>query len=225
MEQKKTLTFYLAHPRLDMREVRDWQLHMEDSYSIKFENPFYRNNTETEIIKKIDMQKGYNYTMADSNKVTEGDLHLIKKRDTDGLVAIVTEAPTLGTPMEIFFNNYLWCKPTFIIAPESVQTNKGNWHPIGNHPWIQRYADKIFAGKQEFEEGMASGEIYDIVKNKDESLRWEKIVDIISEMKANSNGHGRELADRFVKNILTTLYEPSDSNYEHVMDLAKCLRV
>lgn len=134
------MKLYLAHPILDRDWVRQAELRMESEIEIEFDNPFY-DGRERGDIKAIDAgtTQPYDVTL-DYADIAKGDLEAIDY--CDGLVAIVTTSPSIGTYMEIFYNSYVLKRPTYLIIMNEE---------FATHPWLRFCATNIFPTIETFE--------------------------------------------------------------------------
>lgn len=112
------IVLYLAHPVFIKAEVRAWQLEAEKRLGILFFNPF--NDKEDKGIQMIDSDKTgnllYNRSSLPSNEIVPPDLALIDL--CNGLIAIFTDKPSAGTPMEFFYSARDNRFPTFAMTKE-----------------------------------------------------------------------------------------------------------
>jgi len=139
-------TLYLAHNFNIRKQMRKWELKIEDKYNINLDNPFYdHDRNDIKALDKLEddspeqvkyFKERNTLTMVDS--IVEGDLELIRK--SDGLITKIKSA-SIGTSMEIFFASRILRIPVYII------TNAN----IANHPWIKKHATKVFSNTVEFE--------------------------------------------------------------------------
>lgn len=152
----KDIRLYLAHPVLLRREIRNWELVIESRYDVDFINPFYDSHTTTEnrAINTLDDKKNYEYSKRDAYNIVRTDLHSIQQ--ADGIVAFLDDTPSIGTIMEICYNHQFH-KPTFVVAPDFAIMKDGYKHPIGNHPWVQYHATRVFKKEVDFEDFIARG--------------------------------------------------------------------
>lgn len=118
------MKLYLAHPSANRVAVRDWEVKFERATGVKLVNPFedveWREDTHTRVV--------------------EGDLSAIDS--CDGVVAVLTNNPMMGTPMEMFYA-YTERKPLIVISPYS-----NLWL---EHPWVRTVADMVLPSFREFE--------------------------------------------------------------------------
>lgn len=138
-------TFYIAHNFFDRKMIRKWELKLEAKYNINIDNPFY--DCDRSDIKRLDQMKDNSKEQLEYFKkrntkeqvdlIVDGDLDMIRKGD--GLITMLN-SPSFGTPMEIFFAARILRIPVYVI------TSKYTYHP-----WIQKYATRIFRNKTEFE--------------------------------------------------------------------------
>jgi len=142
----KVENFYMAHPFELRRTVRKWELRMESKYNINLDNPFY-DHTRSDIDnldalkENSKAQKEYfrqRNTPETINRIVDGDLKSI--RQSDGLIAYL-DKKGIGTPMEIFFAARILHIPVYIITKKFTY-----------HPWIMKYATKIFPHRTAFEQ-------------------------------------------------------------------------
>jgi len=147
----KKQTFYLAHHTADRKEVKKWEERLELLYDIDLINPFYdkRNALESIVVTFADKSnvgdlanlKGKFYTKEYSKMLVFNDIMHI--RNTDGIVAFVSNPPSIGTSMEIFYGHYEG-KKVYTIFHDSKDINM-------YHPWIQTCSTKVFKKKEDFE--------------------------------------------------------------------------
>jgi nucleoside 2-deoxyribosyltransferase len=136
--------FYLAHPIKDRHEIRKWEKEVEKRFSIELVNPFY-DAVEIGNMAAIDRgDKGVYDAAFDSAEIVEGDLGLI--RDSDGVIAILTDNVSVGTNMEIFYNSHVLKRPThIIIEPDELR----------GHSWLRyltnTYGGRIYKSRSDFE--------------------------------------------------------------------------
>lgn len=141
----KMKTLYMAHPFELRHIVRKWELKLEGKYNINLDNPFYdhsRNDIDNldALKENSKMQKEYfrqRNTPETISRIVDGDLLSIRK--SDGLVAYL-DTRGIGTPMEIFFAARILCIPVYVITKRFTY-----------HPWIMKYATKIFPHRTAFE--------------------------------------------------------------------------
>jgi hypothetical protein len=131
------MKLYLAHPILDRAWVREYELKIEKEFDIELDNPFY-DGKERGDIKGIDAGTVAPYDISlDFNDLATGDLEAIDS--SDGLLAVVTASPSIGTYMEIFYNARILKRPTYIVILNDQ---------FRTHPWLrfcatQRFFDMI----------------------------------------------------------------------------------
>ena len=135
-------TYYLAHPFSQRKSIRQFELYLETNYNINLDNPFYDNTQRNDMDKLDGMKEGSKeqreyFKNRDTTTLVGDDLTMIRK--SDGIVAFVT-ITGLGTPMEIFFAAYILHIPVYIITSQYAY-----------HPWIKKFATKIFSSWSEFE--------------------------------------------------------------------------
>jgi len=136
------MKLYLAHPLIDRKWVREWELKLEKISNIEFMNPFYDNPKESDAIQKIDAGKIKRYDVSiDCEDIVEGDLELIK--NSDGVFAILTSGLSIGTFMEIFYAGYILKKPVYVFAKDKKD--------LIHHPWIKYLSAKRFTNKKDTE--------------------------------------------------------------------------
>lgn len=139
------IVLYLAHNFETRKSIRKWELKIEGKYNINLDNPFYDNDRND--IKSLDKLRDSSIEQREffklrntyemCNKIVDGDLEMIRK--SDGILTIL-KSPSFGTPMEIFFASRILKIPVYVI------TNK-----YANHPWIKKFATKVFSSRKEFE--------------------------------------------------------------------------
>jgi nucleoside 2-deoxyribosyltransferase len=141
-------TFYLAHPFNQRKKIRDFELYLEANYNISLDNPFY-DNTQRNDMQKLDaMGEGSKeqieyFKTRDTTNLVEDDLRMIRK--SDGLVAFLGEKRMIGTPMEIMYAARILRIPVYVITADYAY-----------HPWIKKFATKIFCNAREFERWILS---------------------------------------------------------------------
>lgn len=138
-------TLYLANPFASRKKTAKWEKEFEKKFIINLINPFDNNPYELEIIKSQTRTKIKDYSTAISSKVVTNDIKMIK--DTDGIVAVIDGAPSIGTIMEICYA-FNMKKPVYTIATIT-------W--ARRHPWIKHHSTMILKSFKEFEKAM---EIY-----------------------------------------------------------------
>lgn len=135
-------TYYLAHPFSQRIALRCFEFYLEERYNINLHNPFYDNKQRNDMEKLDAMKEGSKeqreyFKTRDTTNLVDDDLTMIRK--SDGIVAFVL-VKSLGTPMEIFFAAYILRIPVYIVTDKYAY-----------HPWIKKFATKIFSSKKEFE--------------------------------------------------------------------------
>jgi hypothetical protein len=144
-------TLYLAHNFGNRKKIRKWELNMESKYNVNFDNPFYDHDRSD--VKTLDQVKDGSKEQLEMfrtrntpekvDEIVNGDLEYIRK--SDGIIAYAGTSnkfsTNIGTPMEIFWAAKILEIPVYVI------TNK-----YGFHPWILKYATKIFKSLAEFEQ-------------------------------------------------------------------------
>ena len=142
----KRPTFYLGHPFNRREEIRLWELGFEAKHDVELLNPFYDVNREDVLDKDNDAfyprEKHY-------KKLVEDDINLIK--DSDYLLAFISNPITIGTTQEIVYAKNMG-KRVFVILSAEDKTTEDELKKIRNHPWLRYHSDRIFLGKEEFED-------------------------------------------------------------------------
>lgn len=142
---------YIAHNFGNRKLIRKWELRIEAKYNIALENPFY--DSDRSDVKRLDQMKDGSKeqmeyfrkrnTSEQVDLIVDGDLELIRK--SDGIVAYLESSKNfrtmIGTPMEIFFAGRILKIPVYVITKK-----------YAFHPWIRKYATKVFRNRTEFEE-------------------------------------------------------------------------
>lgn len=136
-------TLYLAHNFEIRKKIRKWELRIESKYNLNLDNPFYDTDQRTDMLELDQMKDGSKeqreyFKNRDTEELVDRDLEKIRK--SDGLVAMAN-VTRIGTPMEIFFAARILHIPVFIITQKYIY-----------HPWIKKYATKIFPHRRAFEE-------------------------------------------------------------------------
>ncbi len=133
---KSKKTFYLAHPTTARKEIREWELAIEEKYDITLLNPFFDNYRKD----STELKEGNIYTQnMDYKSIVEEDLNAIDR--CDGILAVLTEN-SMGTAMEIFYNSVHLSKPTYMIIEDSK---------LLHHPWIKYLSSyPPFKSREEF---------------------------------------------------------------------------
>jgi len=154
-KKKDKVQLYLAHPILDRREVRDWELGFEKFFTdIDLFNPFYdsHDSGEERAVQALDNSNAtIYYDWEFSKKIVTRDLNAVRR--TEGTIAFLGGHSTIGTIMEICYA-WNWGKPVFVIAP---QTTGDKSFPLGNHPWIQYHSTRTFDSFNKFEDFIKTG--------------------------------------------------------------------
>lgn len=147
-------TFYLAHPILSRKLVREWELKVEKEIGIVLKNPFYDGKGyETGNIKKVDSGQLDIYDRRlDSKLLVETDLDSIDS--CVGVLAICDDNLTIGTPMELMYAKMHG------IPIITICTNTKTQY----HPWLRYCSDETFRSYLAFED-WAKAE-YDIFSQK-----------------------------------------------------------
>ncbi len=132
--------YYLAHPTKSSKEIRKWELKIEDKFNISLVNPFFEGQYPEKLeIEKIYKESGYNkITKEQAEWIVINDIELIK--NSYGVIAIIDGNISYGTIIEIRIaheNN----KRIFLICTNGQE----------NHAWLKFHATKIFTSFREFE--------------------------------------------------------------------------
>ncbi len=132
------MKLYLAHPILSRDEVRKAEHKFEEETGIELVNPFYDNIERGSDITEIDSgeRKPYSHKL-DYRAIVESDTAAIL--DCDGMVAVLTGKPSIGTFMEIMIAKQ-FNKQVFIVA----------WYkPFLTHPWLKYFCDAVVSSFEE----------------------------------------------------------------------------
>jgi hypothetical protein len=141
---KGLFTFYLSHPFVSRKKIREWELGFEKKHpKIALINPFYDVDGEgREDVKARDEGKnfkkdaGYNWRL-----VMRDEIAIAFSR---GILGIVDEnsARSIGTIMEFVYGRMLAKNPKLLIC-----TNKD----LLNHPWLKTHFHMIYPSFEDFE--------------------------------------------------------------------------
>lgn len=126
--------FYFTNQTIDRVIAREKELRIERETGIVLDNPFYDGDAKE--VRSLDATGTSDMS---SDEIVGRDLKRIK--DSDGIVAYMSNDRNIGSCMEIAIASLMWGKPVYIIA---VATN------IYNHPWIKYFANRIFKTDYEF---------------------------------------------------------------------------
>jgi len=135
------MRLYLAHPTLERAWVRAAELEIEKRTGIVLLNPFYDGSFQEG--KALDTGKVTPFDLNLSEELVPHDLQDIA--ESDGMLAIVTSCPMVGTFMEIFYNSYVLKRPTYIVIMAAH---------FYNHPWLRYMATERFKSLADFESWM-----------------------------------------------------------------------
>jgi nucleoside 2-deoxyribosyltransferase len=133
---------YLAHPTSSRKVIREWELQIEQLYSIALVNPFYDiEGVEKGFVLRADkgedfykMDKPYNF----NSSLVWRDLQTIL--ECDCTIAVIDGNISYGTIMEICYSK-MFNKPVYIICSTGHE----------KHPWLVHHATKIFKSTLEFD--------------------------------------------------------------------------
>jgi hypothetical protein len=132
------MRLYLAHAISDRQRIREAELRLENELGIDLQNPFY--DRDRPRIREMDSGTARPYLPdVDFNKVVDDDLaHIVS---CDGLLAVIGRDPSIGMPMEIFYNSHVLRRPTYLVIEEER---------LYNHSWLRKYATERFHSIDEF---------------------------------------------------------------------------
>jgi len=137
---EKQLSFYLAHPFESRKNIREWELKVENELGIELVNPFY--DKEHASVVDIDAGRKDRYQVEPKDIVDPDILEIVK---SDGVVAFVTHDISVGTFHEMVYA-YINHKPLFLVVERDDD--------LKEHPWLRYHAHKIFDSRFQFEEHM-----------------------------------------------------------------------
>ena len=130
----KKPSFYFTNQTIDRKIAREVELKIEKATGLNLDNPFY--DGEAKEVKALD---GTGVSDMSADEICGADLRKI--RDSDGILAYMSNDRDIGSCMEIAIASYTWGKPVYIIA-----TTPQHFH----HPWIKYFATGLFASAYEF---------------------------------------------------------------------------
>jgi nucleoside 2-deoxyribosyltransferase len=132
-------TFYLAHPFMSRKEIREWELNsLNKIHNINTINPFYHPDSFDKFNER-DIADNKYYKRLNYEKLVNTDIDLIQ--GSDGIVVIIDGKISYGTIQEMVYAA-LYCKPVYTII-----TNKQD-----KHPWLKYHSTKIFKSRKDFED-------------------------------------------------------------------------
>ena len=135
MLKKRKITLYFTNQTVDRKIAREVELKIEEQCpSLNLENPFY--DGEAKEVKALDKN---NVSNLSPDEICGTDLRKI--RDTDGLLAYMSNEQDIGSCMEVAVCGHSWGKPVYIIA-----TTEHHF----THPWIIYFATQLFKNEDEF---------------------------------------------------------------------------
>jgi nucleoside 2-deoxyribosyltransferase len=105
----KTITAYLAHPRLNKAEGAELQKKIE-VLGIRVINPFQR--PQEQVYDQI-VSKSGRFSAEQIESIVEGDLRKIEEADI--IVAMVTGKASAGTHMEVFYASRILHRQVFVL--------------------------------------------------------------------------------------------------------------
>ena len=130
-------TFYLAHPFMSRKEIREWELNsLNKIHNINTINPFYHPDSFDKFNER-DIADNKYYKRLNYEKLVNTDIDLIQ--GSDGIVVIIDGKISYGTIQEMVYAA-LYCKPVYTII-----TNKQD-----EHPWLKYHSTKIFKSQEQF---------------------------------------------------------------------------
>lgn len=136
--------FYFTNPTKDRHKARELQLRIEKELAgvLELDNPFYdRAGTPTKEIAQLDR--------GERAEISEGEIihnDLKKIRDSEGVVAWITDGTSWGSISETFYSSYVLGKLTYIIFDPHTRNNINN----PEHPWPKGNSTKIFGSVEAF---------------------------------------------------------------------------
>lgn len=127
------MRLYWTNQTVDRHKARETELIIEKETGLELDNPFYDGDAKE--VADLDTKGTSNMT---PDEIVGRDLKRI--RESDGVVAYMTNDKNIGSCMEIALCAE-WGKPVYIIAVPDH---------IANHPWIKYYACRIFRNHEDF---------------------------------------------------------------------------
>ena len=135
MTDKKT--FYLAHPFMSRKEIRDWELNtLNSKHSISTINPFYHTDSFDKFNEQ-DIANNKYYKQLNYQKLVDTDVDLIQS--SSGVIVIIDGKQSYGTIQEMVYAS-LYCKPVYTIITNNQE----------EHPWLKYHSTKIFKSREQF---------------------------------------------------------------------------
>lgn len=128
-------SYYLAHPFKSRHEVRGWELAFEERTGIPLLNPFY--DVPRPDIEDRDAGRE-NPRTKHYDRLVNDDLELVY--GSDGLIAIIDDNFTYGTPQEMVYAK-IWGKKIYCVVTNGQE----------NHPWLRFHSTRIFTSREELE--------------------------------------------------------------------------
>jgi len=126
---------YFTNQTVDRKIARKIELKIETQCpSLNLENPFY--DGEAKEAQELDKTGTSQLTF---DEIVGTDLRKI--RDTEGLLAYMSNDKDIGSCMEIAICSHSWGKPVYIIATTEYHYQ---------HPWIKYFATELFRTEDEF---------------------------------------------------------------------------
>jgi len=139
MKENHKKTFYLAHPFMSRKEIRDWELNtLNSAHNITTVNPFYHPDSFDKFNERSIANNKY-YKQLNYEKLVNTDIGLIQ--GSDGIVVIIDGKISYGTIQEMVYAD-MYCKQIY-----SIITNDQE-----EHPWLKYHSTKIFKSRKEFED-------------------------------------------------------------------------
>ena len=142
---KDIFTFYLSHPFVSRKHVREWELGFEARHpGIALINPFYDVDGEgRKDVQARDEGREFVHTAGYQWRLCRRDLIAIGF--SRGILGIVDENTdrSIGTHMEFVYGRMLSCNPKLLICTNSS---------MNEHPWLMTHFHGIYDSFEKFEE-------------------------------------------------------------------------
>ena len=143
-------TFYFTNPTDDRHKAKEIRKQIEKAVNIQLLNPFYDHvGNPTKEIAALD--KGKPVSVSDS-EIVHSDLKMI--RDSDGVIAYITNKSSWGSIQECFVAHYMFGKTVYIIFDPKTQSKceqcgiKNPNNP--KHPWAKANSTRVFGNLEGF---------------------------------------------------------------------------
>jgi len=130
------MKLYLAHPFSSRKEIREWELKIEEKTGIEMINPFYDLNRKD--VLRIDSGLSEKFEDLNHFEIIQRDVGHIAI--SDGIVSIINGKPSYGTVQEMVYSKILQ-KPNYCLVTNGYE----------DHPWLKYHSTKIFIKRKDLE--------------------------------------------------------------------------